>query len=356
MNKGVELIKKLALCFGPTSCEGAVAAAITEEIKELPVELSTDRMGNLVAHLVGPEGAPRVMLSAHMDEVGFMITDIDEDGFLRFGNLGGIDSRVLTGRRVRCGDERKQVAGIISAKPIHLMDKQEREKAPDPDKLYIDIGAKSREEAERMVERGSFAAFDTDFAVFGEDMDKIRCKALDDRFGCALLIEVLREAVKKPPAVDLWVCFTVREEIGLTGARAVANRIEPDAAIVIETTAIADVAGVSPHKRVASVGKGGVLSLLDRGTIYNRELLRFAMQTGDKNGIPYQIKQYVSGGNDAAKIQQSGSGVRCLALSAATRYLHAPVSVASLTDYHAMKDLVTAMLADWSHNGGRKGE
>ena len=172
-------------------------------------------------------------------------------------------------------------------------------------------------------------------------------KALDDRMGCAVLIEVLRALDGKDLPLDLWFAFTVREEIGKSGALVSASRIAPDCAIILETTAIADVANVDPACRVASVGEGGVLSLLDRSTIYDRSLVDFALETGKKRGIPVQVKRYVSGGNDAAHIQRSGVGVRCLALSAPTRYLHAPVSVASIKDYESMVALVSAMLCDW---------
>ena len=165
--------------------------------------------------------------------------------------------------------------------------------------------------------------------------------------GCALLIEALREIEKDPPSLDLWFCFTVREEIGKSGALVTANRVKPDAAIILETTAIADRPDVDARKRVATVGKGGVLSLADRSTIYDRAMIDFALDTAKKGNIPVQVKRYVSGGNDAAHVQKSGIGARCLALSAPTRYLHAPVSVAAVRDYEAMRELLLAMLKDW---------
>lgn len=347
MNKGIALLEKLSLCFGPTSCEDAVEQAIREELSGTKAELFTDRMGNLAAHLAGPVGAPRVMLSAHMDEVGFMITEIDADGFLRFDRVGGFDTRVVCGRFVTIWNGKAYIPGVIAAKGIHLQDADERKKVPEFEKMYIDIGADSREEAEALVSLGDLGAFSTPFATFGKDRAYMRGKALDDRLGCALLIEVLREIEKDPPALDLWFCFTVREEIGKSGALVTANRIKPDAAIILETTAIADRPDVEECKRVAKVGEGGVLSLVDRSTIYDRAMIDFALDTAKKGNIPVQVKRYVSGGNDAAHIQKSGIGVRCMALSAPTRYLHAPVSVAAIRDYEAMRALVCAMLKDW---------
>lgn len=347
MKTGIELIKELADLFGPTGCEGEVEAAIRAELSGTRAELKTDAMGNLTAHLAGPAGAPRVMLSAHMDEVGFMITEIDEDGFLRFENVGGIDPRVLSGRAVRIGDETHTVRGLIAAKGIHLQTREERGKVPDHDHLYIDIGADNRAESEALVSLGDFGTFDSPVETFGKDDAYLKGKALDDRMGCALLIEVLRAVEKKPLPLDLWFCFTVREEIGRSGAKVTAHRIDPDFAMILETTAIGDVADVPAARRVADVGAGGVLSLADRSTIYDRALVRFALETGKAHGIPVQIKRYVSGGNDAAHIQRSRAGVRCMALSAPTRYLHAPVSVAAVRDYEAMRDLVKTMLENW---------
>ena len=347
MTRGVELIEKLALCFGPTSCEGEVEAAIRAELEASGAVLATDRMGNLTAHLPGPEGAPRIMLSAHMDEVGFMITQIEEQGYLRVAALGGYDPAILAGRAVLLGDENKRVRGVIAAKGIHQQTAKERRQLPDLADLYVDIGTSSRAETEKLLSRGDFATFDTPFSRFGKENAYIRCKALDDRLGCAVLIEVLRAVIGKALPLDLWFCFTVREEIGKSGATVTANRIAPDVAIVLETTAIADVADVDPSRRVATVGEGGVLSLLDRSTIYDRRLIDYALATGQKHQIPVQVKRYVSGGNDAAHIQRSGVGVRCMALSAPTRYLHAPVSVASIKDFESMIGLLKAMLTDW---------
>ena len=346
MRYGVELLEKLALCFGPTSCEGEVVAAIREELPE-GVEIDVDRMGNLTAHVAGPEGAPRVMLCAHTDEVGFMITHIEKEGYLRFDTLGGIVPAVLCGRAVLLGDEKKRVRGTVGAKGIHQQTAKERRSFPKDSELYIDVGTKSREETEALLEIGDFGTFDTPFMRFGKDGAYVKCKALDDRLGCAVLIEVLRAVKDRHLPLDLWFCFTVREEIGRSGAGVVSGRLAPDFAIILETTAIADVADVDPARRVATVGEGGVLSLMDRGTIYDRDMIHAALEAGRTHGIPVQVKRYVSGGNDAARVQRSGVGVRCMALSAPTRYLHAPVSVASVKDFESMIGLLIAMLTDW---------
>ena len=347
MKQGVELIERLSLCFGPTSFEGEVANAVREELSDTGLSFEADRMGNLVAHLPGVAHAPRILLSAHMDEVGFMITEIEDEGFLRFATLGGIHKSVLCGRAVMLGNETHRVPGVIAAKGIHLQTADERKKLPRIEDLYIDIGTKSREETEALVSRGDFGVFDTPFSRFGESKELIKGKALDDRVGCAALIELTRHLVKHPVAADVWVAFTVREEIGRSGATVVANRIAPDAAVVLESTAVADIAGVKENSRVASLGAGGALSLVDRSTLYDRALVDIALEAGKRHGILVQVKRFVSGGNDAAHIQRSGAGVRCMALSLPTRYLHAPMSVASLRDYESIIQLLSAMLAEW---------
>jgi endoglucanase len=217
--------------------------------------------------------------------------------------------------------------------------------------MYIDIGTKSREETEKLLQLGDFGTFDTEFLQLGENGEYVACKALDDRMGCAILIEVLRAVADKQLPLDLYFCFTVREEIGLSGATVTANRIAPHAAIILETTAIADIEDVPAARRVANLGCGGVLSLMDRATIYQREFVNYAIKTAETHKIPLQVKRYVSGGNDAGNIQRTGVGVRCIALSAATRYLHAPISVAALSDVKAMEDVILAMLTDWNEGG-----
>lgn len=343
-----ELLSTLCNAFGPSGCEDAVREIIKEQIADLPCEASIDKLGNLVAKLSFGDGKKKkLMLAAHMDEVGFMISEITDEGYLKFSPVGGISGAVLSGRRVVVGDEKKQVNGIIASKAVHQKSKKEREELPDEKKLLIDIGVDKDEEAKKYASVGSFATFAPNFKTFGKNNRMLASKALDDRFGCALLIEVMRELTKNPPkdlALDIYFCFTVREEVGLSGARVAAQNIEPDYAVVLETTAVADIADVPDCSRVASVGEGGVISLMDRSTIYPREMIDMALEVARENNIKAQIKKYVSGGNDAGHIHKSGAGVKTLALSAPTKYLHSPVCVASLDDYEAMLALILKMI------------
>ena len=352
----IELLRHLCLAFGPTGCEDGVAELIKLQLDGEYDMLKTDKMGNLIVKVCGggegyaPDEPKKIMISAHMDEVGFMITEIGEDGYIKFSNLGGIDPRVMCGRNVQLGDENNRIKGVIASKAIHLQSPDERKTATPVKKMYIDIGAENREEAEKYLKLGDFGTFDSDFVLFGSGDSMMKCKAIDDRLGCAVMIETLRrlkeEDVKLP--FDLYFCFTVREEIGLSGAETAANAIMPDFSIVLESTTAADLADVAENSKVAKLGEGGTISLADRATIYDREFVDFAMAVAKNRGIKAQIKKAVAGGNDAGHIHKSGRGVRALAISAPTRYIHSPSCVASVDDYRSIRELVWAILSDWS--------
>lgn len=349
---GIELVKKLCEIYGPTGFEYKVAEFIKEQTEGL-CEYIPDRMGNLVCLIKGggdgynADAPTKIMISAHMDEVGFIIKSVEEDGSVKFILDGGIDSKVLAGRSVVLFNEENIIKGVIDSKAIHSLSPEERKEALTPDKLYINVGATKAEQVTALVDVGDYGTFDSDFVLFGENDKMMKSKAIDDRLGCAAMIEVMRKLrednVKLP--YDLYFAFTVREEIGNSGAQTVAQTVRPDFAIVLETTAIADIAGVPKSSRVGDVGEGGVISLMDRSTIYNRDFVDLALDVAKKNNIKAQVKRYVSGGNDAGHIHKSGSGVKSLAISAPTRYLHSACCVAACDDYFAIKDLVFAILA-----------
>jgi len=346
--KDIELLRELCLCFGPSGCEDRVRELIYEQIKDFCDDITIDRMGNLIAVVHSEKAdAKKIMVSAHMDEVGFMICDIDSDGYLKFCTVGGIDPRVLSSRAVTVGDENRQTDGIIGSLAIHHQNAEDRKKITPIDKMYIDIGANSKEDAEKYVGIGDFGTFKTNFVLFGKDDKMMRAKAIDDRLGCTVMIEIIRyfaEHKDKKPDCNIAFSFSVREEVGLSGALTAADSIHPDFAIVLESTAIADIADVPENSRVAKVGDGGVISLLDRSTIYDAKFIEFALQTAKENNIAVQIKKYLSGGNDANHIHKSREGVRTLALSAPTRYLHSASCVAKTDDYFAIKELTLKML------------
>ena len=346
--EGIELLRYLCLIPGPTGSEERVAQAIEEQLSDIEgIEMHTDKGGNLIVrYSCGIENATRVMVSAHMDEVGMMINEITDDGYLKFACLGGIDPRVLCGRHVTIMGEAGDIPGVIASKAIHHQTADERRTATTVDKMYINIGAANKEEAQKHVAVGDSGTFVSDFYTLGSEGKTLCCKAIDDRLGCAVIIEVLRRLAENKVQLpfDVYFCFTTREEIGLSGAQTAAQSISPEISIVLESTAVADIAGVGETSKVAKLGEGGAISLADRSTIYNRDLVDYAMELSKAQGIKAQIKKYVSGGNDAGHIHKSGSGVRSIAISAPTRYLHSASCVAHADDYEAIGQLVYAML------------
>ncbi len=348
--RGLELIRGLCSARGPSGHEGEVARLIGAELAECGAQIKSDRMGNIIVPMhFGDENASvrkRIMVSAHMDEVGFMITEIKKDGYLGFGTVGGISASVLAGRRVKVLCRDGETVGVIASKAIHHKDKKQEEKATEAEKLYIDIGAKDAEEASELVRVGDFAVFDSDTYEFGDGF--IKARALDDRVGCAAMIEIIRDLCDTPADTnaDVYFCFTVREEIGLSGASVAAHEVRPDVAIVLETTAVADIEGVKASQRVATLGEGVCVSVMDRATVYDRELAGKALELSERKGISAQLKKYVSGGNDAGSIHRSGEGVRTVALSVPTRYLHSASCVARLSDIESQRRLCEEIIRE----------
>ncbi|MBO5788977.1 MAG: M20/M25/M40 family metallo-hydrolase, partial [Clostridia bacterium] len=294
--------------FGPSGFEVEVRDYLKERLEEVGYTTKTDAIGNLMVE-VGDTTSPYTLLvEAHMDEVGMMITEIGENGCLSFGCVGGIDPRVLCGKRVIVrGKDQHDIPGVIASKPIHLQSKEERSHVTKADRMYIDIGVSSREEAESLVDLGDFAMFDSPFVVFGEPEVKVKGKAIDDRLGCAVMLRALLRLKEEGISLPYRCVFSfgTREEVGFSGAKPVTFRVRPTHAFILESTAIADLADVPKASRVADQGCGGALSLADNGTIYDSSMIAFAQETAKKEGIAVQVKRYVSGGNNAKHIQQS---------------------------------------------------
>lgn len=334
MNK--QLLADLCAIDGVSGHEKAVRNYILAHLNEssAPMEVHTDNMGNVIVHLIGKEKANKIVqLDAHMDEVGFIITGIGEDGFLRFDAIGGIDSRVLFGHRVRIGAQK----GVIGGKAGHQCSADETKKVPSADSLRIDIGADSKEEAEKLVKIGDCGTFDNDLIWIGED--HFLGKAVDDRVGCMLLLEL----AQKQPSRDLWLSFSVQEEIGLRGAGVATEAIRPDYAVAIDATTAADVAGNSPDQSVCFVGQGAVVSFADRATLYDPELYQRIRKMADDKGIPTQTKTTVAGGNNAGAMQGRHTGVHMTAVSLPCRYIHSSACMGKIQDLEAMYDLLVVL-------------
>ena len=326
----LDLLKQLCLIDGISGDEGAVREFIINQIKD-HCEYKVDNLGNIICFKKGKKSsAKKVMLDAHTDEVGLIISNITQDGYLKFCTVGGIDTTALLSRRVVINGK---INGVIGCKPFHLLDADNRKKAPKCDSLYIDIGAKNREDAEKYVALGDSAVVQSDFEILGEC---IKSKALDDRIGCLILIMLLKEYNE----YDFYATFSTQEEVGLRGAKAAAFAVKPDFAIAIDSTTAADIADVAKEKQVCFQSKGAVVSFMDKATMYDKQMYTAAMQSG----IPCQAKTFISGGNNAGSIHLSGEGVRTMAISAPCRYIHTADSIVNVKDIESMLSLCKYML------------
>ena len=322
------LLRRLCNTPGVSGAEEQVREIILEEIRPYADSIEITPLGNLIAVKKGRERArKKLMLDAHMDEVGFLVTFIREDGLLKMTAAGGINLQVMAGRPVAIDTVHGLVPGVIGAKPIHLLDEEERGKAVPLKDLYIDIGAASREEAAALVSPGDRVVFRS---VWDESHGRLKARALDDRAGWALLVDLM----KKDLQYDMTFVFAVQEETGQSGSRTAAHIVAPDAAIVVEATTAGDSAGVPEEKRVCSLGKGPVVTFMDHGAIYDRDYYRLAFEAAAEAGVPCQSKLGVAGGNDARVIHASGEGVRPVSVSLPCRYIHSAVGMISQQDYH----------------------
>ena len=330
-------LKDLCLLNGVSGDEDEVRHYLISRAASCAAHLHTDALGSLTFFKRGKKSTGnKLMLCAHMDEVGVIITHITSKGFLKFDFVGGVDRRVAIGKQVVIGPGK--VPGVIGLKAVHLVNREERKKVPKTESLYIDIGARDQESAEKLVQPGDYGAFVCQPEEFGDGLFKAR--AIDDRVGCAVMLKLLEEDLP----LDVTFAFTAQEEVGTRGAFGAAFSVTPKIALVLETTTAADLPGVEPHRRVCAPGKGPVISYMDGGTVYDRELFETLRRLAVENGIPWQTKEYIAGGNDARTIQRTKAGVRVAAMSAAVRYLHAPASVGSVADFENMLKLTRLFL------------
>ena len=345
MDSVIQTIQSLSNIPGVPGDEGAVRDEIIN-ITNPHCEYEIDPLGNLLAFKKGPKSGPRIMLSAHMDEVGLIITHIEQDGLLRCAPVGSIDSRVAFGRAVEIGKDR--LPGVIGGVAVHHLTTKEKKAPPEWDKLLIDIGARDAREAAQHVAPGDRAVFASEFARLGEDY--IIGRALDNRAGCALLIELIRTGLP----CDCHFAFTVQEETGCVGGGTAAHTLRPDFAIVVETTTAADIPDTPTEKQVCKLGGGPVLSFMDKGALYDRELYSLAHQVARQRGIPCQSKSLVAGGNESRTVQMAGGGVRVLAVSMPCRYLHSPNLVLHRSDIENTLTLLSALAQEIAKLGASR--
>jgi len=332
-----ETLRQLTEAFGVSGNEKEVRLLIHDLIADHVDEWHVDSMGNLTATKKGDgSSAMRVLVDAHMDEVGLMVTGIDRDGTLKFTSVGGFDDRALLGKVVKVGP--KRFNGVIGARPIHLLKRSAINRVVRKDSMRIDIGALDKDKAAAKVKPGQTAAFVTSYEEIGE------CalgKAFDDRAGCAVIVELLR---RDPYPFDLLVSFTVQEEVGSRGAGIVSYREKPDAAIVLECTPAYDQPNKEETSPNVSLGAGPSIYVMDRGTIQDPRLVAHIVATAENRSIPYQIRQPGGGGTNTSAIQRAAGGVPAATIATPTRYLHAPVSMINLNDFSQVIELTDACL------------
>ncbi|MBQ8883927.1 MAG: M42 family metallopeptidase [Oscillospiraceae bacterium] len=331
----LDRLKELCVLDGISGDENAVRDYICKEIIG-HAEFKIDNLGNVIAFKKG-KNTPKnkIMISAHMDEVGMIVNFINSDGTLKISSVGGVDPRVVFGRQVFVG--KNKINGVIGAKAVHNLTADEKDTAVTFDKMYVDIGCENKEEAEKLVSLGDSVTFSSEFVEYGDGF--VKGKAIDDRAGCAVMLEMIKSDLE----YDTYFTFVVQEEIGLRGSRCAAFSVEPDYAIVIESTTAADIPSASGADRVCELKKGPVVSFMDRSTIYNKELYNLAFECAKKIEIPCQTKTRVAGGNDAGAIHLSKGGVKTIAVSVPTRYLHSPSCVINKEDYFNTLKLVKAL-------------
>lgn len=333
------VLEELTRLIGVSGAEGPVRDYIMEKARPLCDQMWVDRMGNLLCRVEGRDPqAGLALVLAHMDEVGLMVQGINDDGLISYQCVGGIDPRVLVSKRVRVGE--KGIPGVIGAKAIHLQSREERQKPLTHKELYVDIGCKDKESAQKLVNPGDIMGFEPGWTAYGQGF--VMSKALDDRVGCYNMLRLMEERYP----VSVVYAFTVQEEVGLRGAQVVAQQFSPRCALVLEGTTANDLGCVPAHQQVCRAGAGVAISFMDRTSIAHPALARALRRTAQRCAIPWQFKTFVSGGNDAGQVQNAKGAVAVCPLSVPCRYIHSPSSACNLADVEAQYDLAHRFLLD----------
>ena len=336
------LLQRLSEGAGVPGREEAIRELISGELEGVVDSLETDTMGNLIAHKKSSkDGAKRVMLSAHMDEIGFYVRFIDNDGFLRVQNLGGFDTRNLFARQVTVhSSSGGELVGVMNpgVKPIHISNPDEREKVPKLPEFIVDTGLDADAVKEK-VRLGDPVTLRQPFLDMGR---VVSGKAMDDRVNCFILVELLKAL--KNPTYDVYGVFSVQEEVGLRGAQTAAFAVEPDIGIALDTTLAVDVPGTPSEQRVTQLGGGVALKVMDSASISTRWLLDEFIALAEERGVPHQLELLPLGGTDAGTIQRSRGGVASLTLSVPSRYVHTVTEMVAKNDVEASLALLTHYL------------
>jgi len=339
----ISLLKKYSDASGPSGFEDEVRELVVEDLKEVSDKLWIDSMGNVIAMKRGSTDR-KLMVAAHMDEIGLIVKHIDDKGFIRFAPIGGWNERILPGSRVRVrSTSGKWMRGVIGVKPPHLMTPEEEKKVIEMDKLFIDVGASSRDEVAAMgIDKGSPIVFDQELISVGSY--RVTGKALDNRAGLVVALKAFLEA--EPRDASLYFVATVQEEVGLKGARTSAYQISPHIAIAIDTTTANDVADVEEHEAVAKLGLGPAIKIVDgrsgSGLLTHPKVYEKLVSVAKEKEIPYQAEVLTGGTTDSSAIQLTKEGVPAGTISLPTRYIHSQVELLDLRDLHGAAELLKA--------------
>lgn len=335
------LLKKLSDAPGVSGFEEEIRNIIIDELKDHVDEVEVDQMGNVITTRKGKPEGKKIMLAAHMDEIGLMIRYIDKNGFIKFSKIGGINDQMLLNQEVTIHTDNGEVTGVIGSKPPHRMKESERKKILDYENMFIDIGAKTKEEAETRVKLGDPITIKQEFTELG---NFYKGKALDNRIGCAIMIEVMKRAETD---ATLYGVGTVQEEVGLKGAKTSAFKLNPDMALALDVTIAGDHPGIKEEDAPAKMGKGPAVILVDasgRGLITHPMVKELIITAGNEDVIPYQLEVSEGGTTDATAIHLTREGIPTGVISPPTRYIHTPVSVVDMEDVENAVNLILAVL------------
>lgn len=345
---GLELVEQLCAEFGPSGCCESLRELLVTQISDVVDDCRIARVGNVIAKVCGggegydQKSPRRVLICTGMDEVGLIVNRVGDKGQLNFSLIGDIDPRVLGGKRLLVGDGKRAIKGIVASKAIHLQSAEERRRLTPVRKMVIDIGAESAEQAKQYVDVGSVATFDTPFERFGEEKAFMSAKALESRLGCAAMIELVRmlHAGKIRLPYDLYLAFTDCSQAPFCAARVAAAAIKPELAIVLEAREALDYPGISESTRMCALGGGAAVAFVDSSAIFDKQLTADLRACASQNGIGVQAVNGAPAARLSGYVRDGAQGVRMLSLGYPVRNLHAPVQVAKVSDYYAVRDLL----------------
>lgn len=343
MDETLQMLKELAEAPGVSGHEAAAREVMRRYLEPLG-EILTDNLGSIIGRKEGPAGGPKVMLAGHLDEIGFMVTRITDEGYLKFQTLGGWWEQVMLAQRVEVYTHQGSILGVIGSKPPHILAPEERTKIVDKKTMFIDIGASSRAEAaawgvrpgDAVVPYGPFAQL--------RNPDLIMSKAWDNRFGCALAIEVLRRLQGQLHPNSVFAVGTVQEEVGLRGAATTTNLIAPDIGIALDTGVAGDMPGVSVDDAAGKLGGGPVILLFDSSLIAHQGLRNLVIDVAEAEQIPLQFDRMPGGGTDGGRMHIAGAGVPTIVIGIAVRYIHTHAAIMSRRDFDQVAQLLVALL------------